>query len=1205
MSASAAEQSGFVHLGVRSHFSLLSALGTPQRLAAVAAERGFSALGMADAGNMHGALDFYQACQKHGIKPILGLDTAVAPRGRADKESVDVNAARILLFAENNVGYQNLLALASRAHLEGFFAGQPRVDKALLKKHSKGLIAVLAHADGPLTRALQQGATDEALADILAEYAEIFPQNNGQHYLYHEVCRRPANTDFGSLEKEIIRLSAAAGVPLLASGEVMYTNADDAPAHDVLTCIKDTAQRSDPGRNSFLGEDFSLKTAEQMQEIFADLPPQACAATTEIAQRAQVDIPFGQSLLPPFPLPSGFDSPEEYLQKVCEEGFQKRYGFLPSDQPASEASKRLAYELGVIAQMGFPSYFLIVWDVVKWAKDQEIAVGPGRGSAAGSLVSYVLGITSLDPLRYGLLFERFLNPERISMPDIDIDFADDRRDEILSYTREKYGAERVVQVCTFGTLAARAAVKDVGRVLGFGFAQMNDFAKKIPERPGITLAQAHESSKELREALEADARLREVWDVANKLEGSVRHVSVHACAVVISPKDITQFVPLQNAPKDEEIVITQFSQKPIEALGLLKMDFLGLKNLTTLVATINIIKERTGKDISLDSLPLEDAKTFRILGAGRTTGVFQLESPGMRRYLRDLKPTSLEDIIAMVSLYRPGPMDWIPDFIAGKHGKKKVQFPHESLKSILEPTHGIAIYQEQILEIARVFAGFSLGEADVLRRAIGKKIASELASQREKFIAGAEGNGHQRADAQRIFDEVIEPFAGYGFNKSHAAGYAMIAYQTAYLKAHYPTEFFTALLRSDQQNSDRVALDIEECREEGITVLPPSINSSGASFTAAADREIRFGLAAIKGIGETAVRAIISAREAGEEGAGGTFADLWDMARRLPPRTLTKSTLEPLAKSGALTEFMAPEVVLEHFDRITQYAKDAAEVATVANQSGLFDDLGVDAGTLDLELPQLPQVSPAPAGTKLAWEKETLGLFVSGHPLRGAVRQALEKRGAKTIANFQNAKKGARMRLAGLLTGLRRITTRQKKNMAMLRLEDETGSMLATLFPKSYEEHAATLSSAAPDAVFLVEGKAEHRAGGSEEVSILIDRLKILTPADLVAAGDDGEQIEQSSPEPEPAAQQSAQPATKTAATSPSQSAVDQKPLLLNMPPGATRQDLQRLHALLQQFPGPTPVHLCMHGQTFCAAETVNPDDEVFVEALKGFGEVG
>ena len=433
----------------------------------------------------------------------------------------------------------------------------------------------------------------------------------------------------------------------------------------------------------------------------------------------------------------------------------------------------------------------------------------------------------------------------------------------------------------------------------------------------------------------------------------------------------------------------------------------------------------------------------------------------------------------------------------------------------------------------------------------------------------------------------------------------MIAYQTAYLKAHYPTEFFTALLRSDQQNSDRVALDIEECREEGITVLPPSINSSGASFTAAADREIRFGLAAIKGIGETAVRAIISAREAGEEGAGGTFADLWDMARRLPPRTLTKSTLEPLAKSGALTEFMAPEVVLEHFERITQYAKDAAEVATVANQSGLFDDLGVDAGTLDLELPQLPQVSPAPAGTKLAWEKETLGLFVSGHPLRGAVRQALEKRGAKTIANFQNAKKGARMRLAGLLTGLRRITTRQKKNMAMLRLEDETGSMLATLFPKSYEEHAATLSSAAPDAVFLVEGKAEHRAGGSEEVSILIDRLKILTPADLVAAGDDGEQIEQSSPEPEPAAQQSAQPATKAAATSPSQSAVDQKPLLLNMPPGATRQDLQRLHALLQQFPGPTPVHLCMHGQTFCAAETVNPDDEVFVEALKGFGEVG
>jgi DNA polymerase-3 subunit alpha len=1153
-------EAAFVHLHVHSHYSLLSALGNTGVLASHAAAQNDSALALTDSGNMHGSAEFFADCKKKGVRPILGLQAYLAPRSRFDKEPVDAKSAELVLLAKDMTGYRNLLELTTEAYLHGLYH-QPRIDWDLLSKHAEGLICLSGGANGEVIQSIIGGDTIEKTKKILARYQKLFGED-----FYIELQRHPTERGFIDSEKQLLQLAKELKIELVATNNAHYPKVEDAEAHDILMCIKNNAQKNDPGRPTMIGDNYALRPANEMRELFKDLP-EACDNTLKIAEKCNVEIPFGDYLLPPFPVPEGA-TVESYLEQVCEEGLTKRYGFdpkKPKDEKEKLIAERLYYELKIINDMGFPAYFLIVWDFVKWSKDNDILVGPGRGSAAGSLVSYALTITNIDPIRYDLLFERFLNPERVSMPDIDIDFPDDRREEVLNYVREKYGADRVAQICTFGTMAARAAVKDVGRVLGLGFTDMNQFAKLIPEKPGISLNEAFETAADLRKALEENPRFAEIWELAKKLEGGVRHVSVHACAVVISPDALPNHTAMQRAPKDDNTIITQFSAKPIEKLGLLKMDFLGLKNLTILVKTLELIKAVHNVDIDLDSIELEDKKSFKLLSAGQTTGVFQLESPGMKRYLKQLKPTNLEDIIAMVSLYRPGPMEWIPDYIDGKHQKKKVKYAHESLTVVLDKTFGIAIYQEQILQIAQVFAGFTLGQADILRRAIGKKIASELASQREKFIEGAQEKGHSEKLAIKIFDEVIEPFAGYGFNKSHAAGYAMIAYQTAFLKANYPTEFMTALLSSDRDNTDRVIIDIEECRELGIEVMPPSVNESNANFTVVGNKQIRFGLGAIKGVGDSVVDSIIKTRE-----TGGAFTSFADFAARCPSKTINKKSLEALAKSGALSELIEPNMVIENVKQITDFSKAAEKSEADAEQDSLF---GEEVGFNDHEL-VLPETEPAKKNLRLSWERETLGLFVSDHPLRSA--KAYFKKHATLVSDISR-KKGKKIKVGGLFMGMRKIITKTKKQMAIIFLEDPVGKLEIMVFPKSYEKLADQLVEQ-DDMVYWVRGKADVRDG---QPQVIADEIRLQTLGELEATISGGEV---------PAVTKPKVDATAT-------------PLRLKLKEDCTGIELQKLHQILAKNPGARPIEIHALNQVFQPPMGVTMSDAT-MNQLKEFAVV-
>ena len=1127
----------FTHLHSHSNYSILTALGSPKDLVQSAKEKGFTALGMADFGNMHGAADFFAACKDAGIKPIIGLDAYLAQRSRHDKEPVDAHSYQLVLFAKTNQGYKNLLKLTTEANLTGFFY-KPRIDWELLQKHGQDLLCLSGGLDGEIAQSIIAGDTPQKTKSIVEQYKQFFGDD-----FYIEIQRHPiAHPQKKMVELRLLELAKELDIKVVATNDVHYSELDDAEAHDILLCIRDNAQKNDPSRKKMLGDNFSLRSAEEMTELFSDLP-EAITNTQAVVEKCNVQLEFDKNLLPPFPTPEGHTL-DSYLREKCEEGLAWRYNLdpkNPQDDREKAIIERLDYELKVIEEMGFPSYFLIVWDFVKWSKDNGIAVGPGRGSAAGAIVAYVLSITNIDPLRYDLLFERFLNPARISMPDIDIDFADDRRDEVLEYTRQKYGSERVAQICTFGTMAARAAVKDVGRVMGMGFQEMNQFAKLIPDQPGISLDQAHEMAPDLRTALEENPLFQKVWDNAKRLEGGVRHVSVHACAVVISPDHITHHTALQTAPKDANTIITQFSQKPVEKLGLLKMDFLGLKNLTILVAAKQIIEKRHGACIDIDDLPLEDEASFTLLAKGITTGVFQLESAGMRRYLKQLKPTNLDDIIAMVSLYRPGPMPFIPDYIGGKHGTKKVQYAHEDLEKILKNTFGIAVYQEQILQIAQAFAGFSLGEADLLRRAIGKKIASELTAQRQKFIDGAVKKGYQEKLAVHIFDDVIEPFASYGFNKSHAAGYAMIAYQTAYLKANYSTEFMTALLQSDCENTDRVIIDIEDARSLNIDVLPPSINESLENFTVVEDKVIRFGLGAIKGIGESIVHGIVQAR--GDQ----PFESLADFAERCGHKIINKKSLEALAKGGALKELeLNTNAIIQHFKQIVDFAKYASEAKNDA-QVDIFTQVEDVAGG-GLELPATEMASK---NQMLCWERETLGIFVSDHPLREAKKYFAEK---GTLMCDLKKKEDKQVTVGGILIHLRKIITKSKKQMAILNIEDPTGKIEIAVFPNTYEKLAEFLVER-DDVVYWVKGKVDYRNG---EYQVIADQIQWQS-LEEVSQHTDGEEVAQ-----------------KTQV----------KPLPLDhdgvwhieAKDGMNKNDFQTLAHILKENPGETPTVIHMLG---------------------------
>lgn len=1047
----------FVHLHCHSTYSLLEALPSPAEIVARAKELGQTAVGIADKGYTYGLIEFEQEARKQGLKAILGLEVYIAARTRFDKETgTDTRRYPLTLIAETEQGYHNLLQLATLAALEGMYY-KPRVDKELLQKYGKGLIAL----SGPISGAIPQAALAEdaeRVKELVEEYRGYFGKDN----LYFELMDLPNVPGQSEVNQQLIRLSKELHVPVVATCNSHYCRPEDTEAHDVLLCIQKNALVTDPSRFSMRDTDFSMRPFAEMEQAFAHIP-EALENTRVIADRCNVPFDFSTHQIPRFPVPEGTTEGDE-LTRLCEEGFAVRY-----PNATKELRERLEFELSVIKQVGFSGYFLIVGDFVNEAKRRGITVGPGRGSAVGSIVSYCLGITGIDPIPHGLLFERFLNPERISMPDIDLDFADNRRDEVLEYVREKYGSDHVVQICTFGTLAARAAVKDVGRAYGVPFLEMNELVKLIPERPGTKLAEALETT-EMKAVYESNESYHRIIDAALKLEGKARHVSVHACGVIITEKPAMEYTALQRAPKDEHIIITQYGAKPLESLGLLKMDFLGLMNLTVIQTTLEIVERTRGKKIDITQIPITDKKTFALLQRADTTGVFQLESAGMRRHLKELKPTAFDDITAMVALYRPGPMEWISSFLKRRNGREEIEYQHPDLKPILEPTYGIGIYQEQILRIAQAFAGFSLGEADILRRAIGKKIKKELNAQREKFISGAVAKGYNKKLAEQIFDDVITPFAGYGFNKSHAVGYARIAYETAYLKANYAPEFMAALLSADASDAERVMIEIEECRAMGIPVLPPDINESRSHFTVVPPKEgentwaIRFGMSAIKGVGESSVLQMIAARE-----EAGPFTGLEDFAKRIPAKTLNKKTLESMAKAGALESLgVDRRTIMEHYESIVDFAKAAGGGGSA--QTDLFASMGSSDDVAKIEFPSTPLATPQ---EKLKWEKEVLGLYVSNHPLAGLKKYIGKK--AQLIKTLTTKEVGKTVTIAGIEESVKKLVTKKGESMAILTLEDPTGKMEVTLFPRVFTEAQKSLGES--DSVLVIRGTLDLRAG--------------------------------------------------------------------------------------------------------------------------------
>lgn len=1064
----------FVHLHVHSHYSLLDGLGKPADIVAKAKKDGSPAVALTDHGVLYGAIEFYKAAKKEGIKPIIGVEAYVATESRFDKIPGPENKPfHLVLLAKNNTGYHNLLKLVSQGHLEGFYY-KPRIDFGLLKAHSEGLICLTACLAGEIPRLILQNS-EEKLIESIKRYQDIF----GKDDFYLEIQDHPEIENQMIVNKKIVEIAAKMGIPIVATNDCHYVEKEDAEVHDVLLCIQTGKSVQDSDRMQYIG-DFSMRSPEDMKSAFSHIPD-ATENSLKIAEKCNLEIELEQNLLPGFKTPQN-ESPKEYLQNLCVEGVKQKY----PEAEHEKALKQLEYELNMVDNMGFNTYFLIVHDFVKFAKDNDILVGPGRGSAAGSIIAYSLDITTVDPLKYGLIFERFLNPSRVSMPDIDIDFADSRRDEVLEYVINKYGRENVAQIITFGTMTAKAVVRDTGRGLGYPYGEVDRIAKLVP--PTILgkhapLADSIKNDPDLRAVYEHEDESKKLLDIAAKLDGTVRHAGTHACAVVISEKPLVNYTPLQRSPNDTESIITQYSMKPIEEIGLLKMDFLGLKNLTLLETAIKIIKRTKGDDIVLEKIPLEDEKTFKLLQKGDTSGVFQLESPGMKRYLKQLEPKAFEDIIAMISLYRPGPMEWIPDYIKGAHNPKKIHYLDPSFEEILKETYGVAIYQEQILQIARKFAGFSLGEADILRKAVGKKIPALLQEQHQKFVEGSIKMGHKESFAHEVFEKVIEPFAGYGFNKAHATCYAMISYQTAYLKANYPTEFMTSLMSCDYTNTDKIVLEILECEQMGIQVLPPSVNESFRNFTYVDDKKIRFGLAAIKGIGDAPAQEIINTR--GEK----PFASLEDFCSRVPQKVLNKKTIEALAYGGALDEFGDRKQIANSTEEISNFAKYSYKTK-VDGQTDIFGMLDEEPEQKSTTFFNLKETEPATDMEKLKWEKEYLGLYVSSHPLQGLKSYFSKK--AHLIAKLTKKDIGKKIAIGGLITQYRKIFTKSGAYMASFTIEDPSGKLDVIVFPKSYQKYGHLFSE---DEMVIMTGKISDRRG---QVQFVCDEGKRISLTSMI-----------------------------------------------------------------------------------------------------------
>ncbi|MFC1529981.1 DNA polymerase III subunit alpha [Gemmatimonadota bacterium] len=1054
----------FVHLHVHSQYSLLDGACRTEDLVAEAEGLGMDALALTDHGVLFGAIEFYKNAMASEVKPIIGCEVYVAPGDRRDRSPHQGEYAyHLILLARNQTGYQNLMYLSSMGFLEGFYY-RPRVDKALLRERSEGLIACSSCLHGEVSIHNVNGRAREARQAAL-EYQEIFGEGN----FYLEVQNHDIEEEHRNIDA-MISLSRELDIPLVATNDVHFMKPEHAESHEVLLCVQTGKTLLDPDRMHSNPQLF-FRTQAEMANLFAGLP-EALENTNDIAKRCNLLLEFGEMHLPRYPLPSGFKTLPEYLRHSAFEGARKRYPKI--DETVEE---RLEFELETIEQMGFPGYFLVVADFTRQARSMGVPVGPGRGSAAGSLVSYCLGITDIDPLAYDLLFERFLNPERVTMPDIDIDFCYERRNEIIRYVVEKYGEKSVAQIITFGTMAARAAVRDVGRVMGLPYSEVDRLAKMVPEEIGIKLHDAIARESSLQDAIGSDDRYKRLFEHARVLEGLARHASTHAAGVVIAPGLLTDYVPLYQSTKGGEVT-TQYNMNRVEDVGLLKVDFLGLRTLTVLHDALGLIELHHDLKIDLDEIDLDDPETFDLFSRGETIGIFQFESTGMRDYLRKLRPTCLEDLIAMNALYRPGPLgaNMVDDFIDRKNGRKRIKYDHPLLEPILESTYGIIVYQEQVMRIASEMAGFSLGEADLLRRAMGKKKAEVMEEQRELFLSGAKKKGVDRRIAEDVFEQIAY-FAGYGFNRSHSAGYAIIAFQTGYLKAHYLAHFMAASLSSEMSNSDRIVIIIEECRRLGLKVAPPDLNESNEKFTVTDDSTIRFGLGAVKNVGHSAIEAILAARD--EEGA---FADFRDFLERIDLKSVNRRVVESLIAAGAC------DTLGDHRAQLTAAVDRELEGAQKRQadrdrgQVSLFEQGGGEK-TIEALNSALPAVPEWSVHEKLSREKESLGFYVSGHPME-RYRDEVDSFTSGGLGDLAERNDNEPVNVAGVITTISRKTDRKGNPMAFIGIEDFTGSGEVIVFSEPYAKHAELIRE---EQMILVRGKVSIREG--EAAKVLTDEI--------------------------------------------------------------------------------------------------------------------
>jgi DNA polymerase-3 subunit alpha len=1054
--------SDFVHLHCHTEYSLLDGAIRIKDLCAKAKDFGLGAVAITDHGNLYGAIHFYKAAKDFGLKPIIGCEVYVATGSRHDRDARSPSQAgyHLVLLAKDIVGYRNLIQLVSQGYMEGFHY-KPRVDKELLARHSEGLIALSACFKGEVPQRLMHEGFDAAL-ETTKLYARMFP---GRFYLEVQANGLPEQI---VLNERLLELAAAVALPLVATNDCHYLNAEDAEAHDILLCIQTNTCESDQKRMRFHTQELYYRTQEEMEAAFAHCP-QALAATAEIAQSCDLELNFNKVHFPVYSLPKGVTLEEE-LYAHARKGLSERLAKMPQNTNHRIYEERLATELDVICSQGFAGYFLIVQDFINWAKSQGIPVGPGRGSAAGSLVAYALRITDLDPIRYNLLFERFLNAERISLPDIDVDFCFNRREEVLRYVSEKYGAANVAQIITFGRMKARAVVRDVGRALGLKPAETDKIAKLVPATLDMTIAKALDQEPDLKKLAETDATVGKLIDIALRLEGLARHASTHAAGVVFSDRPMVEHLPLCLGKKDE--VVTQWDMKCVENIGLIKFDFLGLKTLTVIQDALNLIRDGGKAVPDMDVLPLDDAKTFELLCRGRTEGVFQLESSGMRRVLMDLRPSCFEDIIALLALYRPGPLEsgMVTTFIRCKHGQTRVEYLLPQLEPILKDTYGVILYQEQVMKIASTLAAYSLGEADILRRAMGKKDPQVMTQQRSRFMQGARRNNIPESKAAQIFD-LMEKFAGYGFNKSHSAAYALISYQTAYLKAHFPVEFMAALISSEVENADKILKHLGDCRELNVSILPPDINHSQARFSVQ-DEKVRFGLAGVKNVGEEAIREILCGR------TQGPYKNLLDLCLRVNLRKVTKRVLEYLIKCGAMDSIGTNRAcMLAGLDQVMAAAQKKAKERK-RSQMSLFSCLTGGEG----DVPSLaPELETDPDNKTEAWseeeksrhEKEALGFFLTSNPLWPFQSEA-SRLGLKSVQDCQELPKKSEVRLGVLVTSVKVHQTRKGDRMAFCQIEDLTGTAEATVFADIYSQARELLHGDKP---LLVEARISDYEG--------------------------------------------------------------------------------------------------------------------------------